>query len=377
MKRIIFSLVVILFAYYIWSRREPQFDAIIMVKNEAKTLPRLLQSLRRKVGRVIVCDTGSNDTTVSLAQDWGAIVFQDVWINFGHNRNLCLRHAQQAPGRAAQWIILADADHEIVFDAQVVPNVGSMLHVQVRSPGLTFRMPYVISSAVLPNCSYLGVTHEYLDCGPLATVVNFDGVVIWHHGDGGSKGDKFDRDLILLKNGLSVEKSPHLRVRYAFYLARTYEDLGQWQNAIDAYKRRIAWQDGSWWQEVFYSKYRIGICLQHLGQTERAKAAYLDAYHYHPHRREPLYRLAHLTRNLGSYTECLLYGRSALQIASDTNALFLEQDIYSWKTADEVALCMWYAGQKEGATSIWNLLLPIVPESERERLVENTKWITK
>lgn len=61
-------------------------------------------------------------------------------------------------------------------------------------------------------------------------------------GDGGSKADKFIRDIKLLSKGL--EENPN-NDRYTFYLANSYRDSGNYEKAIEYFKRELIWAVGT------------------------------------------------------------------------------------------------------------------------------------
>ena len=77
--------------------------------------------------------------------------------------------------------------------------------------------------------------------------------------DGGCKADKFERDIRLLSQGVVDEPD---NVRYKFYLARSYEDCGRIEEALEWYQKRI--DAKGWWEEVWYSHYAMGRCYQKL-----------------------------------------------------------------------------------------------------------------
>lgn len=65
---------------------KPLFSVVAIAKNEAKVLPRLLQSLeefKRRGGTFYLVDTGSSDDTVRVAREWGAVV-KEVGAIFVH-----------------------------------------------------------------------------------------------------------------------------------------------------------------------------------------------------------------------------------------------------------------------------------------------------
>lgn len=80
----------------------------MIVKNEAKSLPRCLASLKPIVDEIIICDTGSIDMTREIAAAFGARVVEHVWTgDFSAARNLSLDEAK------GTWILVMDADEVV------------------------------------------------------------------------------------------------------------------------------------------------------------------------------------------------------------------------------------------------------------------------
>ncbi|MFC4777936.1 glycosyltransferase [Paenibacillus sp. GCM10023252] len=80
----------------------------MIVKNEEENLPRCLQSVHGAVDEIIIVDTGSEDRTVEIAQQYGAVIVTTPWQdNFAQARNAGLSQA------AGDWILFLDADEEL------------------------------------------------------------------------------------------------------------------------------------------------------------------------------------------------------------------------------------------------------------------------
>lgn len=87
------------------SASAPQLSLCMIVRNEEKTLPRCLASLKPVVDEMIIVDTGSDDRTVDIAEAFGARVFKFPWNgNFSDARNASLDQAR------GNWILVMDAD---------------------------------------------------------------------------------------------------------------------------------------------------------------------------------------------------------------------------------------------------------------------------
>lgn len=90
----------------------------MIVKNEARNLPRCLESIKDLYAELIVVDTGSIDQTVEIAKSYGAKVYHHPWENdFAKHRNQSFSYA------TGEWIFQIDADEELVFYHNRAPRI--------------------------------------------------------------------------------------------------------------------------------------------------------------------------------------------------------------------------------------------------------------
>ncbi len=88
--------------------KEPLISLCMIVKNEEDHLPGCLESVRGLVDEIVLLDTGSQDATVRIAEDFGAKVFRTVWPHsFAEARNKSIEYAR------GDWILYLDADERI------------------------------------------------------------------------------------------------------------------------------------------------------------------------------------------------------------------------------------------------------------------------
>lgn len=79
----------------------------MIAKNEENVLGRCLESVKYLVDEIIIVDTGSTDSTVKIAEKYGARIFYYKWDNsFSNARNCSLEKATK------DWILIMDADDE-------------------------------------------------------------------------------------------------------------------------------------------------------------------------------------------------------------------------------------------------------------------------
>lgn len=80
--------------------------ATILTKNEARHVGDCIKSVSW-ADAVILSDGFSDDGTVEIAEKMGAVVYQDPFVNFSHQRNVALKEAME---NGAEWVFFIDAD---------------------------------------------------------------------------------------------------------------------------------------------------------------------------------------------------------------------------------------------------------------------------
>ncbi len=84
----------------------PEVTAVILAYNEQRHLARCLDSLASVASKVVVVDCHSTDSTVEIAQDRGARVIRNTWVNYSSQFNWAL---SQLPENT-EWVLRIDAD---------------------------------------------------------------------------------------------------------------------------------------------------------------------------------------------------------------------------------------------------------------------------
>lgn len=76
------------------SLKRPTITLALIAKNEEKNLPRLLKSVEGCFDEIVLVDTGSTDRTKAIGEEFGARVFDFVWVNdFAKARNFAFSKA--------------------------------------------------------------------------------------------------------------------------------------------------------------------------------------------------------------------------------------------------------------------------------------------
>jgi glycosyltransferase involved in cell wall biosynthesis len=338
----------------------------MMVRNEAAVIERCLDSVRGLIDSWVICDTGSTDGTQALISDALTDIPGELhdrpWVDFGHNRTELMALAR------------GKADYLLLIDADMTITVGKSRPLALRADSYMLRHTedpeYWIKRLVRGDRRwwYVGATHEFIATDGVDRVENLDAIVIHHHGDSGTRSEKFERDLRLLTR--EHEQRPQ-DARTVFYLAQTLRDLGRVEEAIDFYRRRC--DMGGWDEEVFYSLYQVGVLSHRAGRRDPAIVALLEAWNHRPQRIEPLYELAWMFRERGMHHPAYMVAKRGIDAPAPPDSLFVHRWIYEWGLLFEYSIAAYWAGHPRAALEACNRLLKLrqLPDSYRDQVLSN------
>lgn len=348
----------------------------MIVKNEAHIIRRCLDSVRPFIDHWLIVDTGSTDGTQALIRehlrDLPGALFERPWHNFGHNRSEALELARER----ADYVFVIDADEVLRLppDYRRPPLQADAYTLDVHFGGVNYGRVCLLKSQ-LP-WRYVGVLHEYPDCGHPVERPLLPGPSVEVYTDGGrSQIDtvtKYARDAELLEAALRDEPG---NARYVFYLAQSYRDSEQPEKALAAYERRAAM--GDWIEETWYSLYSAARLAEALGRSPAEVAdRYLKAYQCRPQRAEALSALARYQRLRGSYALGRLFAERAMNTPMTDDILFVDRADYLWRAADEYAVSSYWTGDYQDSLRACERLLAgtELPASERPRVEANRRF---
>lgn len=339
------------------TKKLPTICLNMIVKNEAKVISRLLESVAPLIDSYCICDTGSTDNTIEIIESFfkernifGKIV-QEPFKDFGYNRTFALNACCSMPKGTADYLLLLDADMILSIQPEFPPEkIKQKLeecdlyayHLFQGSESFNYKNTRIVRNNV--GFTYWGVTHEYVNAPPGMKldygIFSKDELFIIDIGDGGSKSDKFERDIRLLKKGL--EEIPN-NDRYTFYLANSYRDHGDDDLAIETYKKRV--EIGGWIEEVWQSLFSIGKLYKKKNDIANAIYYWLEAYNKFPNRIENLYEIIYHYRVEGKHLlayNFFLIAENSRNKYKGHDYLFTQADIYLYKLDYEYSIIGYY-----------------------------------
>jgi len=344
----------------------------MIVKDEAKNMPRCLESVKDVVGYYVIDDTGSSDNTVELIKESGikGEIFHTPWQNFGYNREQALRHAD---GKADYCLIL-DADCTLHYKDNAFDNLTADAYmIEWRAGSMSYRLPTLLN---IKRCEWHwhGAVHNYLKGN--GKLENLDGIWVEPIVGGGAKShglssrDKFLRDAKLLEEELKEKPNDP---RTTFYLAQSYKDAKKFQLAYKYYNKRIALK--GWAEEVYEAMYQAAVCKREA-EAVFALDEFLAAYNYRPSRAEPLHEIARYYRKTKMYSLAYLFAKVGVTIPYPSDRLFVHRDVYEWRLLDELSIAAYWTGRYKESEELCDRLLSEgkLPEREIERVKQNREY---
>ncbi|WP_349269787.1 hypothetical protein MPNTM1_00243 [Mycolicibacterium parafortuitum] len=344
----------------------------MIVRNEAHIVHEVLDSVAPFIDFWVIVDTGSTDGTQDTIREYTAKLgipgelHERAWRDFGHNRSEALELARGH----ADYIWVMDAD-DIVVGTPDFSSLSADVYQLHYGPGVSYWRRQLFRDGM--PWRYYGVLHEYADCEVAFSELRLEGgyhIESRRLGGRNLDPEKYKRDAEILL--AEVERNPD-DPRSVFYLAQSYFDYGDTQNALHWYTRRA--EMVGYDEETYYSLARVGECMLYLDHPwPDVQDAYLRAWEFRPTRAEPLHAIASWYRNQQRYQLGYLFARRAAEIPlPEADALFVAADVYTWRAEDELAVCGSWVGKHRESLELCRKMLARedIPEDDRQRIAGN------
>lgn len=363
--------------------------AVMIVKNEAHIISRAIRSIVDHVDYILVCDTGSDveqqrDMIKQLeaiieaegvAENWDFICRE--WRDFAWNRTEAMRAAEDI-WPDVNYIYMIDADDYITqWD---VPGLmtADAYHVTVINGNITFPRLQMFKAHI--GWRYRGVVHEFPQLpaevytpGPGNLPIR---VVSTRDGARSQDPDKYMNDATLLAKAIIDERDTDLLPRYQFYLAQSYDNAGDTENALIWYDIR-ADNDLGYTEERYVSLYRYAriryaqLVTAPLEIVNICKAA----QNLCPNRREAACLAMQVLNSAGEPARALAIWRQ-WPILTLPSGLFVEPEVYRWRMYEQAGLAAYYSGEFKRAVNYFAKALAGKPELpfDLHRLIANLNF---
>lgn len=322
-----------------------RFSVVLIARNEEKTLPRLLDSLKKfqeRGGEIVIVDTGSTDKTAQIARDRGCKV-EEVGERF-------LRTIDSTLAKKINRKFVVDGEATVVEAGEKLFDFAS-----ARNYAASLATNDMIA---MPDCDEvytkldLDKVNETIESGLEQLEYNF----VFSHDEHGNEDIKFlhckfynrkrlkwvgiihevlsgeakrgflDESVIKLEHfqnpetdrggylkGLAVDcfLNPD-NDRNSHYFGRELVWTGRYRSGIKELKRHIAMD--RWPAEKAQSMTFIGDAYGLLNDPARQVEWYNKAFYTDSSRRQPFISLANFYLHNGNYQAAVCYAKAALEI---------------------------------------------------------------
>lgn len=322
----------------------------MIVKDEAKNIERLLNSVKASISYYVICDTGSSDGTPELIEkitkklNIPGEIHHSKWINFGENRTIALNKAKEsldASKHDCDWVLIIDADEKLEvtdpFWYKKLEQKRSYM-LNKKDKGVVYAVNHLLNIKHEKHV-WKGPAHNYVKKikGQVSKGVAKGVYILRDSSFKGGKSRKFKTpkekylyDAELFEKEL-VKNPKDSRSR--FYLAQSYRDAKCDNLAIHHYLMR-AEMENSWIQERYVS-YLEAAKLLEKSDVERSLFFYLEAYNCLPSRAEAPTRFGYLANKTGRSLIGYSITSSALKtMQTNEYDLFRQTFAHEWGLLD-------------------------------------------
>lgn len=371
-----------------------KFSTTTIARNEAKTLPRLVASLKG-ADEIVILDTGSTDGTPDVARALGAKVYEvgeqfmetptrrdmetfanrygflptfteDMRLfNYAAARNHAMSLAEN------DWCFCPDADEEVVWD------LGKVRALLPECDQVSYRFAFAHNpdgtpSLELTHCKFLDRTkgkwhkkiHEVVIGIPESRLRYCPDMYLHHWQQLSENRTNFLPKLEYAV--LETEKDD----RNTYYLAREYFYAGEHETAIKMFDHYLAL--GGWKPERSQALIFQGHCYKWSGRGDEAVACYHRAMQEDDTRREPFFALGQTYYEWARYRSAAIYLRAACEIPLQPNYYLNDMNLYTWQIWDLLSLVYDKLGERDKAAAAWLEAVKGAPNDQR--ILNNGKW---
>ena len=324
--------------------RKVSLSLCMIVKDEAKTLGRCLNSVKSFISEIIIVDTGSKDETKEIASKFNAKIYDFKWINdFSAARNFAFSKA------TSDYIMWLEGDDYI--------NDDDIIKIRLLLENMDDSYDYVSAEYILARNNdgkvttslrrnrivkrkrgfvWIGNVHEYLEVYGKGLEGNF----AIEHG----KVKKYtDRNLQIFKQ---MEKNnKKFTPRDMYYYANELFDNKYYNEAIKQYRKFINTKQG-WIEDVKGAYLKIISALNITNQKDKIPDIAFESFKIDTPTAEIACSLGEYYIEKKNFKQAAFWYRVALDSKPDSyNMAISNSDYYTWIPSLQLCVCYYNLGK--------------------------------
>lgn len=271
---------------------------LLMARNEESYITRTLDPLKHVVDDIVYLDTGSTDDSIKIVKRWceendKRLIF-DVkeFVDFSTSRNMLLDLWENES--STKWGVLVDACDELLStDRKILGKKFAQKLDREECSAYQLQQLWQINDNDFDpfeniriirsgqGFRYKKVVHEFIHIpGFKSKTVDLSDVIMFQDRREGSasSGVRHHRDIELLRKVVVGIPLQDVDPRDVFYLAQSYESVGDSMNAYKFYKFRsqLGW---GFFEEQELAFYRAGCAAESLQLSHKAEAIWWEGWH--------------------------------------------------------------------------------------------------
>jgi len=352
-------------------KSEVSVSLTMIVRDEESNLPHWLSSVAGLFDEIVVVDTGSADRTAAIAREFGARVFDFVWVNdFAAARNAALARAK---GDYAFWLDANDvidppqrvqlqalldslrpgdeAAHVVRCSCDPGPNGDGgqtvVDHTRLFPLREDVRWTYAVHEQILPALRRANVPVRWTD------------LTVRHTGytDPALRERKLQSDCRILEDELAERPDDPFVL---FNLGSIAVERQDWSSALGHLQRSLR---GSAPTDSIVRKLfaLIARCHQMLGDLPAALSACSEGLRLDHDDAEPHFRKAVLHRKAHQPTEAEACWRRILTLKRPDQFCSVDQGNYGHLTLRNLAVLADERGDRVESRRLWRMVLDACP----------------
>lgn len=328
------------------TEKKTKIVAIVMFRNEARVLRRMLDSCLPHVDYYVFQNNGSTDGSEEIAKNFllenklsGTLYeVEEGWVGFGWNRDHLLQYCQKEVDHGCDWILKMDCDEVLEvdpdFDWSILDDTSIQAFHIPAVQGSTIYHRAWMWNAKLPWRFNHDKCHETIYCEIPEIGAAFQRVDLptsfrqigYNEGQSWSVPTKFATDALLLEERMIKENTMLSNLYHFWYIGKSYFDA--WPTNFELgepLKRNFAER------AIFYFKqyvdkvhnyYNTGMTngtdelaymglifaaesYRYLGDMDSALKMYHDAGYFAPPRNDHIWGMATLHKDKQEYDQML------------------------------------------------------------------------
>ena len=320
----------------------------MIVKDEAETLWRCLNSVKSFISEIIIVDTGSKDETKEISAKFNAKIYDFKWINdFSAARNFAFSKA------TSDYIMWLDGDDYI--------NDDDIKKIKLLLENMDDSYDYVSAEYILARNNdgkvttslrrnrivkrkrgfvWIGNVHEYLEVYGKGLEGNFS---IEH----GKVKEYTDRNLQIFKD---MEKNnKKFTPRDMYYYANELFDNKYYNEAIEQYRKFINTKQG-WIEDVKGAYLKIINALNIIDNKDIIPDIAFESFKIDTPTAEIACSLGNYYMEKQSFKQASFWYRVALDSRPDSyNMALSNRDYYTWIPSLQLCVCYYNLGKMKCA----------------------------